>query len=201
LSVVGKTAAEVASRADVLAELAFKQLWQRDFVSLAAEFRRPTSRIMAECYFAMSEAYKRQTLSPGARSEWTKVAALTAATIAVVNPIRPSARAADLGNPAWLYVNPSFAMFAAYDGIPNLFFAKDFDEQRRVLRSLRELRLPSLNPIIVEGVQADGNFTSDWYIDLNSSELSYLDLLISYFVLLKENEEIRLRAGRSQGAV
>lgn len=191
MPVSGKTPHDISARAETLKELAYRQLWNPEFVHLDAQFNPKTANILAECYFAMSEAYKREWKLAG-RTEWTKVGALTAATIAVVKPLRPMPGSSKVNDVAWAYFNPSFAMFAAYDGIPGLFFARSFDEQRRVLRALARIEMPSLDPIIAEGNANNGVLTSDWCLTLTTQELSFLDLLVSYFVLLKENERLRL---------
>jgi hypothetical protein len=193
-----RPAAEVSSRADTIKELAIQQLWNPRFVQLEAEYRPVSGKITAECYFALTDAYKARWGLTG-RTEATKVAALTAAAIAVVKPIRPVAAAKKLDDIQWPYVNPSFAIFAAYDGIPHAFYAHDFDEQRRVLRSLRDLTLTCVNPIIEEGNRTDGNFVTVWELDHNHPDLAYLDILVSYFESLKREENLLLRLGRAGG--
>jgi hypothetical protein len=197
LPVRGRTPADIRSRADTLNDLAIRQLWNPRFVELMARFERPAATILSECYFALTEAYKiRWRL--GGRTEWTKVAALTAATIAVVKPLRPSSRS-DVSDVRWPYLNPSFAIFAAYDGIPQAFYALDFDEQRRVLRALRDAELRCLRPIIAEGNSTDGKYVTEWSFSFDDPQhcmdAAFLDILISYFESLKREEKYRLRLG------
>jgi hypothetical protein len=71
----------------------------------------------------------------------------------------------------------------------------DFDEQRRFFLSLRHLSLPSTDPIIAEGIANNGAFHSAWEVELADQEMSYLDLLVCYFALLREREDLLLRAG------
>lgn len=123
MAVVGKTTEEIVARANLFKELAYQQLWHPVFSSLNIDFRPETANILAESYFALSEAYKRRRLSPGSRTEWIKAAALTAATVAVVNPMRPTGIAI---NYRWPYVNPSFAMLCAYGHAHHMFFLDGF---------------------------------------------------------------------------
>jgi hypothetical protein len=99
LAVVGKTAEEIAARAETFRQLAETQLQQEDFKSLNIAFRAELAVILAESYFALSEAYKRKRLHRDSRTEWSKAAALVAATVSVINPLRPSGRADNL---TWL---------------------------------------------------------------------------------------------------
>ena len=165
---------------------------------MEAEYRHASGRITAECYFALTDAYKARWNLVG-RTEGTKVAALTAAAIAVVKPLRPVATARKLVDVEWPYINPSFAIYAAYDGIPHAFYAHDFDEQRRILRSLRDLSLPCLAPILAEGNETDGNFVTTWDLDPDHSDMAYLDILVSYFEALKRQQDLLLRVGRAGG--
>jgi hypothetical protein len=193
-----RSTAEVNSRADTISKLANRQLWNPRFVELEAQYNTASGRIVAECYFALTEAYKQRWGLSG-RTEGTKVAALTAAAIAVVKPIRPVPQAKKLDDVQWLYVNPSFAIFAAYDGIAHAFYAQDFDERRRLFRSLQQLSLPCIDPIIAEGNATDGKFTTVWQLDPNHPDLAYLDVLVSYFEALKREQEYLLRLGRLGG--
>jgi hypothetical protein len=141
------------------------------------------ANILAEAYFALSEGYKKKRLNPGARTEWSKAAALSAATVAIVDPLRPAARA-DTNDPLWPYINPLFAMLCAYGHARNMFEWQRFDVKRRVYLALRGIELPSLDPIIQEVRTQNGRFTSTWDLTLSSREMAYLDLLVSVFDFL-----------------
>jgi hypothetical protein len=145
LTVVGKTAEEVATRAETFQALAELQLEQDDFKTPNIAFVPASASILAECYFALSEGYKRRRLRASSRTEWTKAAALVAATVNVVNPLRPSGRTDD---PSWLYVNPAFGMLCAYGHAQHVFLAPPFDEKRRFYQTLQSLRLPCLDPLL-----------------------------------------------------
>ncbi len=88
MAVVGKTAGEVSARAQTFSDLAHEQMWHPDFVALDVVFPDGVENILAEVYFALSEAYKRKRLKPGSRTEWTKAAAFTAIAVALVKPLR-----------------------------------------------------------------------------------------------------------------
>jgi len=186
LAVVGKTAEEIAARGNVQAACR-DQLQQEDFKSLNIAFGAESAVILAESYFALSEAYKRKRLHRESRTEWSKTAALVAATVSVINPLRPRGRADD---PTWLYVNPAFGMLCAYGHAQAVFFARRFDERRRLLQSLQSLRLPCLDPIIAEANATGGRFHSNWQIEISNNEMSQLDALVTAFMLLKQNEDL-----------
>jgi hypothetical protein len=183
LPVVGKTAEEIATRANTFRKLAAIQSLQPDFAALNVAFRPETANILSEGYFALSEGYKRKRLISGSRTEWTKAAALVAATVSVVNPFRPGGRVDD---PTWLYINPAFSMLCAYGHAQNIFFARPFDERRRFYQSLQSVRLPCLDPIISEGNVSNGNFTSCWNINVSDAEMSILDALVSLFGIYQQ---------------
>lgn len=187
MAVVGKTAEDVVARAETFRILAEIQIQQHDFKALNIAFDPASAVILAECYFALSEGYKRKRLHDTSRTEWTKAAALVAATVSVVNPLRPSGRVDD---PSWLYINPSFGMLCAYGHARHIFFVRAFDDRRRFYQSLQSLRLPCLDPIIAEGNVTNGKFVSNWTIDISQGEMSQLDGLVTSFAILKQNEDL-----------
>jgi hypothetical protein len=181
LPVVGKAAEDVAARAETFRILAAIQLSQPDFAALKIVFSPGIENVLAEAYFALSEAYKRVRLRRDSRTEWVKAGALVAATVSVINPLRPAGRADKI---EWPYVNPAFAMLCAYGHAQNIFAAQPFDERRRLYQSLQSIRLPCLDPIIREGNVTNGCFTSYWDLTLLPGEISMLDALVTAFNLL-----------------
>jgi hypothetical protein len=178
---VGKTAADIAARAKTFKVLADIQILQPDFAALNISCDQATMAILAESYFALSEAYKRARLHDSSRTEWVKASALVAATVSVVNPLRPSGRADKI---EWLYVNQAFAMLCAYGHAQSIFSEQPFDERRRLYQALQSIRLPCLDPIISEGNVNNGKFHSTWNIVLTPPEISTLDALVTMFNLL-----------------
>jgi hypothetical protein len=185
--VVGKTAEAIAARANTFRTLAEIQLQQDDVMKLNVVFRPESALVLAEAYFALSEAYKRKRLSSTSLTEWSKAGALVAATVSVISPLRPGGR---IDDPTWLYLNPAFGMLCAYGHTQHVFFARPFDERRRFYQSLQSLRLPCLDYIIAEANKQNGNLTSTWELTLSDAEMSMLDVLVSSFVLLRENDEL-----------
>jgi hypothetical protein len=181
LAVVGKTAGDIATRSQTFAELAYQQLQQPDFVAANVSFHPPSANILAEAYFALSEAYKRRRLKDDSRSDWSKAAALTAITVSVINPIRPAGPA---NQPQWPYLNPQFGLLCAHSFSQKVFQLPGFDQQRRLFQSWQSAKLPCLSPIIAEGNANGGNFTSNWEISISDNEMAYLDLMITMFVIL-----------------
>jgi hypothetical protein len=181
LPVVGKTAEDIAARAETFRVLADTQLQQPDFAALNIVCRPRAENILAESYFALSEAYKRIRLQDSSLTEWVKAGALVAATVSVVNPLRPSGRADTI---EWPYVNPAFALLCAYGHAHRIFTPQAFDERRRLYQALQSIRLPALDPIIAEGNSKNGIFSTNWNITLSAGEVSMLDALVTTFNLL-----------------
>ncbi len=181
MPVVGKTAEEIAARAQTFLTLAKIQLQQPDIAALNVVLAPGVEKVLAEAYFALSEAYKRVRLHDASRTEWVKASALVAATVSVINPLRPSGPADRI---EWLYVNQAFGMLCAYGHAQSIFMAQPFDERRRLLQSLQAMRLPCLDPVIAEGNTTGGNFKSNWNVALSAGETSMLDALVTAFNLL-----------------
>jgi hypothetical protein len=76
LPVPGKTAQEIAARAKLYERLAQLQLSHPDFRDLNLTIASGSANILAECYFALSEAYKGEVNEAGSRTEWIKSAAI-----------------------------------------------------------------------------------------------------------------------------
>ncbi|MFZ1920203.1 MAG: hypothetical protein WAU57_01080, partial [Xanthobacteraceae bacterium] len=161
--------------------LARIQLQQPDFAALNIVTVPGVERVLAEAYFALSEAYKRVRLHDASRTEWVKASALVAATVSVVNPLRPGGRADRI---EWMYVNQAFGMLCAYGHAQKIFLAQSFDERRRLLQSLQAMRLPCLDPLIAEGNVTNGQFRTAWSLTLSPGEISMLDALVTAFNLL-----------------
>jgi hypothetical protein len=82
-------------------------------------------------------------------------------------------------------------MLCAYGHAQQIFYARPFDERRRIFQALQGVRLPSLDQLIAEGNKTSGDFVTEWRIELSDAELSLLDTLVSLFALLLETEELR----------
>jgi hypothetical protein len=189
LAVVGKTAQEIATRAETYRVLANIQMAHPDFVQANVAFEPNCANLLAEAYFALSEAYKKRRLKVKSLTDWTKVAALTAVTVSYVRPIRPAGRA---DSPQWPYLNPAFGLLCAYGLSQTVFEYPEFDQRRRFYQSLEGISLPCLNPVIAEGIATKGNFTSTWDLSgtITDPEIAYLDILVTTVVELIKNNAI-----------
>jgi hypothetical protein len=181
LAVAGKTAQEIATRAETYRVLANIQMSQPDFIQTQVAFEPNCANLLSEAYFALSEAYKKRRLKTQSLTDWTKVAALTAVTVSFVRPIRPSGR---VDSPHWPYLNPAFGLLCAYGLSQTVFEYPEFDQRRRFYQALEGISLPCLSPILAEGIATKGNFTSTWDLSqtISDSEIAYLDMLVTNVV-------------------
>lgn len=183
MPVVGKTGREIAARAAYFKLTSDLTIREVDFADKPIGYHPRIHDVTAEAYFAVSEAFKREYLGPNHRSEPAKIAALTCAVISMVRPIRY----VDPGNvvdEAVLYVNAMVAMRAAVVIIDHPFHKRAFDDRRRFYRMLREIDLPCLTPILDEANQNDGVLTSNWQIQLQRSDRTTLNGLVTMFSVL-----------------
>ncbi len=189
MAVAGKTAEEIAARAETFRQFARVQMLQEDFASANVVFDPDCANLLSEAYFALSEAYKKRRLKRESLTDWSKVAALTAVTVSVIKPIRPAGRA---DKPQWPYLNPAFGLFCAYGLSQAIFEYPEFDQRRRLYQSSQGVSLPCLQPIILEGIHTKGQFTSTWDLehDISDSEMSYLDMVVTNFVSLIQSHRL-----------
>ena len=142
------------------------------------------SNLLAHVYFALSEAYKGNFLYPERRTDPTKQAAFTCASIAVVRPLHTPT--ATIDREEYVYINQMLAMRCACGIVDHPVHIRGFDEQRRMYMMLDRLTLPSVAPIVDEAVSNNGGITSDFQIKLTIAEEFNLKALISIFVVYKD---------------
>jgi hypothetical protein len=140
--------------------------------------------VLAESYFALTEAYKYHHLQPGKRTEEIKQAALTAATICVVKPLRPQHGAA--ATEEMIYCNQMLAMRAACAIVEHPFGSRAFDERRRFYRAIGDFALPAIAPLIAEANANNGELTTEFSFDLSLRERHDLNMLINMFAVLRD---------------
>lgn len=185
MPVVGKTSDEVARRAEFFRAIMDIAIASPSFNTLPIGYHPNVPTVLAEVYFAVSEAYKRLYLKPGSRTERVKVVALSVATVAYVSPLRPQ-DPAHADREELLYLNPMLAMRVATAIIKHPFEKRTPDDQRRFFRALAELDLPCAAPMIEEANSNGGVLTSNWQIDLAAADRSILNLLVSRFTVLDQ---------------
>lgn len=140
--------------------------------------------ILAHCCFAISEAYKKIYLVNGHRTDSSKRAALTCATIVAIAPIRqnPDSNSEEKAIEA-AYANPMLAMSCSCSIVNHPFHKRPFDDRHRVYRAFFDFSLPSIEPILAEARANRGAIISDWEIPLTSPEETLLNLLVDDFVM------------------
>jgi len=184
LAVVGKSPAEVATRADYFQKMIDLQLGSKVLKDLGVVYHPRVPELLAHVYFALSEAYKAEFLYPGKRTDPTKIAAITCATIAVVRPLH--APVSTITKEEYIYMNEILAMRCACSIVDHPVHIRGFDEQRRVYKMLQRLQLPSVDQIINEAVQSNGAIASEVQIKLLPQEEFALKALINLFVVYKD---------------
>lgn len=184
MPVVGKTPAEIDARADYFQKMIDLQIRSRVMKDLGIIYHPQVSNLLAHVYFALSEAYKAKFLYPEKRTDPTKQAAITCATIAAVRPLH--APIAIIGREQYIYMNQMLAMRCACGIIDHPVHTRGFDEQRRIYIMLDKVMLPSIASIVDEAVSNDGIITSDCRITLTKADEFSLKALINLFVVYKD---------------
>lgn len=183
MPVVGIDSAQIDQRASYFREHIRQQIASRSMVPLGLVFHERVPILIAHVYFALSQAYKRKYLKDGNRTDMPKRAAMTCAAISVVDPIRPPIGVVEIDKEEYLYVNQMLAMRVASAMVRHPFVKRPFDDQRRVYRSIAELEFPSVDPILQEARDHNGEIQTDWSIELTSDEEAKINLLIEQFSL------------------
>jgi hypothetical protein len=184
LAVTGKTPEDISARAIYFQAAIDTQLASPALQDLQISYHCNIPTLLAEIYFALSEAYKSVYLSPENRTNTPKIAALTCASIAVVKPLRPNNPVIE--DEEFIYVNGLLGLRAACAIVEHPFHTRSFDDIRRWCRSLDHFQMPSVQPIIAEAARNNGITNSTWAINLSSEERCKLDTLISMFSVLKD---------------
>jgi hypothetical protein len=154
---------------------------------LDVRFHPKIGDLLAEVYFALTDAYKAAFLSPGRRTEARKIAALTCASIAAVQPLRPPA--STIEREEYLYINPMFAMRCACAIVDHPWHKRAFDERRRFCKALMDIRLPCTDDMIADANANDGVILLGTYsLDLSPPERAFLHMLIGRFEVLEQQK-------------
>lgn len=184
MPVEGRSAVEIAERADFFKRLLQYQIGSPAFTNVNLTCHPSIGNLLAEVYFAITSAYKAGLLPPGSRTDPIKQAALTCAAVVTVNPLRPAST--EIDQEEIIYANPMFAMRCACSIIDHPYHTRSFDERRRVYRGLPGYAVAPADAIIQEALQNDCRTTSTWSIDLSNRERSQLDILVNMFAVYKE---------------
>lgn len=184
MAVVGVAAEDIVARANY-----FKQMLDIELASPALRdaelfYHESMPDILAQCYFAISQAYKKIYLAEGHRTDTSKRAALTCAAIVAVCPIRqdPDSNSEEKAAEA-AYANPMLAMRCSCSIVNHPFHKRPFDDRRRIYRAFFGFALPSIEPILAEARANNGKIISDWEISLAPEEETLLNLLVDDFVM------------------
>jgi hypothetical protein len=155
--------------------------------------------LLANCYFLVSDAYKRHRGMEDSRTHKYKVAAFTVATIMAIRPVRV-VEAARVVSTQVAFSNQQCAMRAAQALLGIDLEQVDADYLRRMYASVLDgIELPCLanylaafeaaysppGPVSFENVEAQINFHEYNTITFSPAELTMLDSLINQFTTLE----------------
>ncbi len=156
--------------------------------------------LLANCYFLVSDAYKRRRGMQDSRTHMYKVAAFTVATIMAVRPLRV-ADTNRVVSVAVAFANQQCAMRAAQSLLGLDLERLDDDFLRRMYSSVLDVvELPSLQVylrefldhfsgsqvVTFEQVEEKMSFDRFNNIDFSRSELAMLEALINQFTTLEQ---------------
>lgn len=184
MPVVGKTAAEISTRAEYFQKMIDLQLRSAVMRDLGLLCHPSAASVLSHVYFGLSEAYKGEFLYPDKRTDPTKQAAITCATIAVVKPLRPPF--IEIDREEFIYANQIFAMRCSCSIVEHPFHAQAFDARRRIYKQLSLIDLPCTSDIVTEAANNNGQIRSEAVFKLSSVEEYKLKSLVNLFVVLKE---------------
>jgi hypothetical protein len=161
----------------------------------------PTAGVLlTNCYFLVSDAYKRRRGMQDSRTHKSKVAALTVATIMAIRPIRV-AEAAHVVSTRVAFSNQQCAMRAAQALLGLDLERMDEDFIRRLYDAVFDhIELPCLTPYLAafeaaynpprpvtfEDVEARIDFNAHNTLTLSPTELAALESLINQFTTLEQ---------------
>lgn len=183
MPILGIEPERILSRAQTIENAANQLLSSPTFSRLQFVFNPASAVVVAECYFALSEAYKGPLLPVGARTQPPKMAAFSAAAIGVVKPIRPPTL--PIEDEEYLYVNGMLAMRVGCGFVRHNFNKRSFDDRRRWYKSVQGHYLPSLNPILEEANANEYKISQVYSISLSAAEIAELETLIEAFSLFQ----------------
>jgi hypothetical protein len=180
---------ELAQRALFFMEILDLQCSSKAYADVPLVYHKSMPNLLAHVHFALTDAFKKEFLKDGHRTDLNKRAAITCATIAYVGPLRPTPGSniahseETLESAHYLYANPMAAMRAACSIVPHPFHKRPFDDQHRIFRALRGIELPSVDWIIDESKANNGEIKSDCVVKLSEAEIATLCLLVDDFVV------------------
>ncbi len=189
MSVPSRSAEELTERSAYFKHILDLQCGSSLFRLSPIEYHVSMPEILAHVYFCLTDAYKQKHLHIGHRTDLAKRAAIKAATIAYVAPLRPPPgvnippQDDSFEGSLYRYANPMLAMRAASSVVAHPFHKRPFDDRRRVFNALAGLKFASVDPILAEARTNEGLITSAWTINITPQEESNIGLLVDQFIL------------------
>lgn len=184
MPVVGKTAAEISTRAEYFRKMIELQCRSPALRDLGLLYHPSAADVLSHIYFGLSEAYKAEYLYPHERTDPTKQAAITCAAISVVKPLRPPS--AEITREEFLYANQMLAMRCSCSIIEHRFHTQAFDARRRIYKQLSLIEFPCTKEVMTEAANNNGQIKSEIVFKLNLNEEYKLKSLVNLFVVLTD---------------
>ena len=147
------------------------------------EISETRAKQTGELYFLLSDAYKeKRHENPESPSEFPKIAALTAISIAGLNPLRPK-DASQHPSEMTEYANPILAMQIACDRIGHPFHKRSLFERFRFYDLLRKYSFPTIDRYIV-ACNGGREIGSSFDINFTREEVREIENKMSLFYVL-----------------
>jgi hypothetical protein len=182
--VVGKTAAELARRAEYFERTLGHFIQSALLRGLTIDYHPKVHNLLSHAYFGLSEAYKGEFLYPDKGTDPTKQAAITCATIATIRPLH--APQPDITNEEYIYMNQMLAIRCGCAIVEHPFHTRAWADRWRFYKMLERLDLPCLRPMIDEAVANNGDLKTQFVFKLSTDEEFKLKSLVNLFVTLKD---------------
>jgi hypothetical protein len=143
-----------------------------------------SAECLAEAYFLLSEAFKPVRIQEGHKTTKPKIAALTCAAVAMVNPFHFDNP--DFENLVIRYANPILAMHLACGIIDHPFHKRSFDERRRIYSQILGMGFTCLDEFIADRKAGTPKDLAEYKIALNRGEMREIENLVNLFTVYEQ---------------
>lgn len=143
------------------------------------------AQFLAEAYYLLSEAYKERRQTEGHRTQPPKIASLTTAVVATMNPLRP-AKPPNKPNNITTYINPLFALRLADAIIDHPFKSLPWERTQWFCDGIRGDSLQCLAQYVEVARTGDRVVGSPFDMEISRDELRRIEDRFNFFYVLHE---------------
>lgn len=174
---------KVRQRADFFLVEAGQLCAQARFAQYGFALSDENAMYLSEAYFLVNEAYKERRQNEGHKTQPPKIAAITAAVIGMVNPLRPAAPP-QAATKETTYANPLFALRAACTIVDHPIHKRPWEQRMWFCDQTRLDRLECLDSYL-ELVRAGKRTIGDLFdISLSDADLARIEGRFSFYAVL-----------------